>query len=165
MSKKNPTFGNLYDEKIIMHFEKLLSGVTPAMQAEKWEQAYEICMRFLDEFYELALDKDLIYKSFDNHLEWATALVEWLDTGWPIILSEPADLHWLPIPVAEAYFLMGFIMHETKRYDEAMLFLNTAIYWNPLSAKYYNELASVFAKDLSNMSLALEYYKKALENA
>jgi len=155
----------LANDQTIEHFEKLKTSIIKALWGGKLEQAYKICVQFVNEFQELELDDNLVYKSFEDYVEWATAMVEWMDSGWPVKLSNFADLRWLPIPIAKVYFFMGYILHETEDFDDAIRLLNDAIFWNPVRAQYFCELAAIYTKDQNSMGLAFEYYKKALENA
>jgi len=154
------------DDKIIEQFDELLIEAWSAALNNKYDEAEKSCRQFIQHFNQLDFDDGISYKSFHNSLEWATASMFYTyDNQPPSLLGNYEDVEWLQIQISNIYHILGFCLKKKGQLDKAALALQNALHWNPLGADHYFELASIYSRDQSLLSLALEYYKLGLENA
>jgi len=105
-------------------------------------------------------------RNFDKALEIIESLIRKIeDTGWYLnddkceyycfnhifeeiifqeIFKPEKEIKQIPENYAEVYFLYGNILFEIKRYDEAKIFLEKAISYNPVNTEYLFELGEVY---------------------
>lgn len=154
-----------HNEDIINQFGELLIKTWKAALEGENDQAIDLCRLFINHFYELELGDNPSCKSFQNSLEWATACTSLAADEQPQLFYY-REVEWLQIQINNIYHILGYCLaQKAQRFDQAFQALHKAIYWDPLGADHYFELAAVYGQNPKTWSLALEYLKQGLDNA
>jgi|Deesub1362B_J571_1020462.scaffolds.fasta_scaffold14480_1 tetratricopeptide (TPR) repeat protein len=153
-----------FDIKLKERHRTMLLQANDLIQKRLFHNALRIVDDILRDVSNLALRPDWLYKTFYDPVEFMTASIRWHSGQLSWDKTRYKQLHWLELPISEAYLARAFIRIEENRIPEAIQDLETAIEWNPIHGEYYFELGYIYNWLLKDHQRSLELCIQGLQN-
>jgi len=153
-----------FDRVLKKRYKTMLQQAKNYIEKRLFGEALKAINGILEDVHNLALRSDWVYKTFCDPVEFMVASLRWQSGKLYWDKTKYKQLHWLDLPISEAYLARAFIHVEENQIPEAIRDLETAIEWNPIHAEYFFELGYIYNWRLSDPQRSLDLCIQGLQN-